>query len=172
MKARCVPFYCNCPPGLQDWFIFRGLGLHKELSLIKLTFSFFFQYSPLLLELKITFVIETWPEGSFHPSHQTGCLTRAYELKRIYQKNVSVNDIDVRDAVMIPVTLILSGTPNPQATSNIVSTQKVVISALCSWLFKGAMKIDPQVLFEWSCENWCSSVKPSIKSSTCLQIQI
>ena len=52
-----------------------------------------------------------------------------------------MNDIDVRDAVMIPATLILSGTLNPQATRTIVSTQK----ALCSWVFKGAMKIDPQV---------------------------
>ena len=109
MKARSAPFYCNCPPGLQDWFIFRGLGLHKDLSLLKLIFSFFFQYSPLLLELKITFVLETWPEGSFQPSHQTGCLTRACEIKKIYKKIVSVNDSDVRDAVMIPATFILSG---------------------------------------------------------------
>ena len=49
-----------------------------------------------------------------------------------------MNDIDVRDAVMIPATLILSGTPNPQAIRTIVSTQK----ALCSWVFTGAMKID------------------------------
>ena len=80
MKARSAPFYCNCPPGLQDWFVFRGLGLHNELLLVKLIFSFF-QYSSLLLELKINVVIETWQVGSFQLSHQTGCLTRACESK-------------------------------------------------------------------------------------------
>ena len=53
-------------------------------------------------------------------------------IEKIDQKIVSVNDIDVRDAVMTPATLVLSGTPNPQATRTIVSTQKVVVSALCS----------------------------------------
>ena len=81
----------------------------------QVNFFFLFQYSPLLLELKITFVLETWPEGSFQLSHQTGCLTRACELKKIYQQSVSVNDNDVRDAIMIPATFILSGTLNSEA---------------------------------------------------------
>ena len=48
-------------------------------------------------------------------------------IEKIDQKIVSVNDIDVRDAVMTSATLILSGTPNPQSTRTIVSIKKVVI---------------------------------------------
>ena len=36
-------------------------------------------------------------------------------MKKIYKKIVSVNDSDVRDAVMIPATFILSGTLSSQA---------------------------------------------------------
>ena len=53
----------------------------------QVNFSSFFQYSSLLLELKIAFVIKTWLVGSFQLSHQTGCLTRACKLKKIYTKN-------------------------------------------------------------------------------------
>ena len=104
----------------------------------QVNFSSFFQYSSLLLELKIAFVIKTWLVGSFQLSHQTGCLTRACKLKKIYTKNRFSEWYWCERCCHDSRALILSGTPNPQATRTIVSTQK----ALCSWVFTGAMKID------------------------------
>ena len=123
IKARSAAFYCNCPPGLQDWFVFRGLGLHKELSLIKLIFLFFSIFIA-TFRTENNFCHRNLAGGELPAVSPNWMFDASLRIEKIDQKIVSVNDIDVRDAVMTSATLILSGTPNPQSTT---TTRKVVI---------------------------------------------
>ena len=96
------------------------------MSLIKL-FFFLFSIFVATFRTENNFCHRNLAGGELPAVSPNWMFDASLRIEKIDQKIVSVNDIDVRDAVMTSATLILSGTPNPQSTRTIVSIKKVVI---------------------------------------------